>query len=396
MWARLPGFRCVPIASPRVRPMQQQQPSAVCVTGESRSFSEIGHNVREGVLLLLGSPAIRFFGVRPEHDRWELLQAMLPFAKIGLQWPCWSAAQLNWTQSWLHCDMRQRQHDCRASFLQQLCDMQQCSAMITAYETKQAVQFHRIVRLRPDMYWEARVVVPAALRNGSVYMPKADNGGGVNDHLAFGMRAPMLRYLRRIRHAHHGLADIEDLQGRTGEYHLRLSLKRDGVTPTPLPSWATCMHTRRALLGPMSSGYRGCVGRVRCRTSCASLLCKESGFMSGECECFNETCATLATGVSHTDQAPARLFTLCIHAWRVSAVTGTRRHHPVRWQPDSYGRAVPEVRDPCVWHVWPAAQASIASGGTAHLYRRWAGRPALPATAVSRCRGAPCCTRSST
>ena len=111
--------------------MQPQQPAAVCVTGESRSFAEIGHNVREGVLLLLGSPAIRFFGVRPEHDRWELLQAILPFEEVALQQPCWSTAQLNWTKSWLHCDMRQRKHDCRASFLQQLCDMQQCSAMIT-------------------------------------------------------------------------------------------------------------------------------------------------------------------------------------------------------------------------------------------------------------------------
>ena len=313
--------------------MQQQQSAAVCVTGESRSFAEIGHNVREGVLLLLGSPAIHFFGVRPEHDRWELLQAMLPFEEIAVQQPCWSAAQLNWTKAWLHCDMRQRKHDCRASFLQQLCDMQQCSAMITAFETKQAVQFHRIVRLRPDMYWEARVVVPAALWNSSVYMPKADSGGGVNDHLAFGMRAPMLRYLGRIRHAHHGLADIEDLRGRTGEYHLLLSLQRDGVTPTPLSSWATCMHTYRALLGPMSSGYRGCVGRARCRTPCVSLLCKESGFRSGECECFNETCATLATGVSHTDPNLCCSFVppRSTHAWRVGGVTGTRRHYPTRW-----------------------------------------------------------------
>ena len=313
--------------------MQQQQAAAVCVTGESRSFAEIGHNVREGVLLLLGSPAIRFFGVRPEHDHWELVQAMLPFEEIALQQPCWSAAQLNWTKSWLHCDMRQRKHDCRASFLQQLCDMQQCSAMITAFETKQAVQFYRIVRLRPDMYWEARVVVPTALWNSSVYMPKADNGGGVNDHLAFGMRAPMLRYLGRIRHARHGLADIEDLRGRSGEYHLQLSLQRDGVTPTPLSSWATCMHTYRALLGPMSSGYRGCVGRTRCRTPCVSLLCKESGFRSGECECFNETCATLATGVRHTDPNLCCSFVppCGTHAWRVGCVTGTRRHYPTRW-----------------------------------------------------------------
>ena len=281
--------------------MQPQQPAAVCVTGESRSFAEIGHNVREGVLLLLGSPAIRFFGVRPEHDRWELLQAILPFEEVALQQPCWSTTQLNWTKSWLHCDMRQRKHDCRASFLQQLCDMQQCSAMITTFEAKQAVQFHRIARIRPDIYWEARVVVPAALWNSSVYMPKGDAQGGVNDHMAFGMRAPMLRYLGRIRHAHHNLADIKHLRGRTGEYHLKLSLQRDGVTPTLLSSWATCMHTYRALLGPMSSGYRGCVGRARCRTRCVSLICKQSGFWSGECECFNETCATLATGVSHTD-----------------------------------------------------------------------------------------------
>ena len=279
--------------------------SAVCVTGESRSFAEIGHNVREGVLLLLGSPTIGFFGVRPDHDRWELLQAMLPFTAVAIQRPCWSATQLNWTRSWLHCDMRTRRHDCHESFLQQLCDMQQCSAMITAFEMEQAGRFNMVVRLRPDIYWEARVVAPASPGTYSVYMPMSDNGaGGVNDHLAFGLRAPMLRYLGRIRYAHSSIAEIEDLRGRSGEYHLRLSLERDGVKPTRLSSWATCLHTRRAL--QLRSGYRGCVGRVRCRTPCVSLLCKETGVQSGECGCFNETCATLATGVLRPKECSLR------------------------------------------------------------------------------------------
>ena len=87
---------------------------AVCVTGQVRSFGEVGHNIREAVLLLLG-PSIAFFGVRPRDDPWPLVQAMLPFTAVEEQKQCWGAAQLLYTIQWLHCDMRSRRHDCRGA-----------------------------------------------------------------------------------------------------------------------------------------------------------------------------------------------------------------------------------------------------------------------------------------
>ena len=102
---------------------------AVCVTGEERSFGEIGHNVREALLLMLG-PRIGCFGVRPAADAWPLLRKLLPFVVVEEQRRCWSGAQLNWTIQWLRCDMSARAHDCRASFLQQLCDLRHCEAII--------------------------------------------------------------------------------------------------------------------------------------------------------------------------------------------------------------------------------------------------------------------------
>ena len=51
---------------------------AVCITGQERSFGEIGANVREGVLRMLGTPRVAFFGVKPVNDPWTGLQTLLP------------------------------------------------------------------------------------------------------------------------------------------------------------------------------------------------------------------------------------------------------------------------------------------------------------------------------
>ena len=47
---------------------------------------------------------------------------------------------------------------------------------------------------------EARLKLPALPRQQTVYIPEADSQGGANDHLAFGARAPMARYLNRLEH----------------------------------------------------------------------------------------------------------------------------------------------------------------------------------------------------
>ena len=71
--------------------------TAVCLTGMERSFAEIGANIREGLARLLGAATLRdeavFFGVRPAHDPWTEVRALLPFAdaRLETQRRCWSA-----------------------------------------------------------------------------------------------------------------------------------------------------------------------------------------------------------------------------------------------------------------------------------------------------------------
>ena len=64
---------------------------AVCITGQERSFGEIGANVREGVLRMLGTPRVAFFGVKPVNDPWTGLQKLLPLTTVIAQHKCWAA-----------------------------------------------------------------------------------------------------------------------------------------------------------------------------------------------------------------------------------------------------------------------------------------------------------------
>ena len=71
--------------------------AAICLTGMERSFAEIGANVREGVISLLGdSHTVRhavYFGVRPPFDECTSVRQLLPFAEAHLetQRRCWTS-----------------------------------------------------------------------------------------------------------------------------------------------------------------------------------------------------------------------------------------------------------------------------------------------------------------
>ena len=262
---------------------------AACLTGPARSFSEIGVNVREGTLRMLrASPAL--FGVRPESDPWTLLRSLMPFEAVSIQKICWSMTQLNSTIDWLHCDMRARPGaDCRVSFLQTLCDLAECNRLIRAKEVQRKRSFYGVLRLRPDLFWESMVELPRPLRPRTIYVPAADSQGGVNDHLAVGLRQPMELYLTRIRHLRGTDEGVHwPIKVRTTEMFLRYSLGRDRIAVRRLPDWMYCAHTRSRLY--MKAGFRGCIGRVRCRSPCASLVCDTDGLHAGDCRCFNATC----------------------------------------------------------------------------------------------------------
>ena len=294
-------------------PMHRTQ-HAVCLTGLERSFTEVGNNVREGLLTLLGSPNFTIFGVRPAQDPWGLIHRLLPVDIVELQRKpsCWSKADFNLTTRWMHCDMKSRSTDCRAGFLTMLCDLSHCEQMIQAHEQASGWRFRTVVRLRPDAFWESRIRMPGQLATNTIYMPEADSQGGVNDHFAFGDRSSMARYLQRtslVGRAEELSARFQkeqrskrQLKGSNSEAFLQLALHWEGLRAERLGDWIYCLHTRPQL--QKFFGVRGCIGRVRCRTRCASLVCGTSGQKSGDCACFNATCADVRLSASRkTDTA---------------------------------------------------------------------------------------------
>lgn len=280
---------------------------AVCVTGQERSFLEIGANIREGVLTMLAG-SVTFFGVRPRNETWAQINRLLPMARVETQrGPCWSARAANTTFGWMHCDFRYRTGDCRLNFLQSLCDLRQCEELISDHEAKGrgGRAFDAVTRLRPDLFWEAALEMPTPLPN-TVFVPAMDSPSGVNDHLAFGERGAMRKYLRRVDHVEHALrlppTKTRAIHGSGSEGFLELVLNEEKVEVRRLPEWTYCPHTRRDL--KRKSGEAGCIGRVRCRVRCASLWCPSDGIKGGECECFDRPCAAFAAGDVQTVLGP--------------------------------------------------------------------------------------------
>lgn len=104
----------------------------------------------------------------------------------------------------------------------------------------------------------------------------------------------MGRYLTRLQHLVRAknsptCVRMRLLVGKTTEEFLELSLKLDEVQVQQILPWTYCSHTSAY---PWSA-WKGCVGRVRCRTPCASMVCSTGGATSGQCSCSNQTCAAI-------------------------------------------------------------------------------------------------------
>ena len=270
---------------------------AICFTGQERGFVEIGRALRDAVANFHGNESATYFGVRPTNDSWSAMKELIPFSHIWDQEHCYSQEEIEVTVSWLHCDLTGRTSDCRVGFLQMLCDMQRCEAMIEAEERQTGSPFDSILWLRTDVFWETRYRIPSKLENNTVYLPAMEQQSGVNDHMAFGERHAMRLYLRRLQHAHRAYnmtneLGIGALKGKGTEFFLKAALRFEGVRVTKVPQWAYCTHNMRAIQG--RSNLLGCIGRVRCRTRCPSLVCRIAGSNVGTCDCINVTCAELA------------------------------------------------------------------------------------------------------
>lgn len=335
---------------------------AVCLTGMERSFSEIGGNIHAAVYSLLGTPAaqIVFFGVKPANDTWQHIHSWLPLQRVEEQDYCTVPVP-----RWYGCQAHGRV-ECRHNFVQELCDLDVCERMIRRYERRKGRVFDTVMRLRPDVYWEARVSFPPVLGPNTVVMPYMDAGGGVNDHVAFGGRAGMRSFLTRVRQLNQNMteADYQRLgvpppaqQRRKfkmmSEVFLKLALARDGMRALPLRSWMYCLHTKKALLD--QRGVYGCIARLRARSRCTSLACGRND-MKYWCHCFNDTCAHVkagrpvaSLGPSHLPH-PAKAWSMRA-GWVCTDVQDTQLRHPgCPWRSHDYGLNYPGVT-PLRWPV---------------------------------------------
>ena len=140
---------------------------AVCLTGEERSFGEVGGSIQAGLRALSGS--VHVFGVRPARNgSWAIIPRLLPLVAVEAQERCFTPLEANLTIGWMHCDFHGRTGDCRLSFLQALCDLARCEAMISAYERRENRNFTSVLRLRADLFWEATLDVPRPLQPNTI------------------------------------------------------------------------------------------------------------------------------------------------------------------------------------------------------------------------------------
>jgi hypothetical protein len=316
------------LAHPSGRPAELLH--ALCVTGLQRSFAEIGASIRSRVFQFLQATAsvveIRRFGVQPRNDSWENVKRELgPFDTLDLQTSCRPpGAPLPAFFTCTRGSRVHRQDSCTASFVQMMCDLRRCDAMMRAFE--EAVPGRRpfdfVTWMRLDVVWELDLApalpLPAiaANRPHAIWLPQMNSQrGGMCDKFAFGNRRGMSAYLNRFdlidlnfssvarsssyEAARWNCVDIgpkqvcnprpfADTSGmctkRAGcmislssERFVSFALFRANVTVVRMKPWAFCKF------GDSQHAWPGCTARVRARKRCMSLECPS--WMSGGCAC---------------------------------------------------------------------------------------------------------------
>ena len=353
---------------------------AVCITGLQRSYPEISHNIHYslsnlyggwrsggGSMLSLGdtlapitsrpyessldesfprarraaseragwslAKAVGFFGVRPANDSWAVVRTDLPpLLAESIQTPC-GPTRPAWFSAYAKTHAQKITYG--HSFVQMLCDMQECHRMIQEHEQRLGRQFLTLARLRLDLAWETPLVMPTVMHLNAVYVSRMNTKAGVNDKWAIGRRAPMGAYLGRVKFIetanrlfnrtgrpvtlraagnHDGFLKYDCPVGAhgafacqpgrtagtewqfsstakrrfifTSEGFLQWALWRSNVSIAYEPSWMFCKFGNS-----INTTARICVPRMRKALSCGSLICQ--GGLT-DCFCKNTTCASSA------------------------------------------------------------------------------------------------------
>lgn len=177
--------------------------NAVCVTGLERTFdASVARNIRASVLAPLNTSGteLRIFGVQPINSSWLLVRHHLPPDEIALQRPCRArGAPLPWYTCAKGAKIDAER--CRANFVQELCDLSACEALLRRHEARTRRQFDVVARLRLDMVWEVPIALPhrsSQLASATVELPKMNGQSGFNDKFAVGGRQGMAAYLSRV------------------------------------------------------------------------------------------------------------------------------------------------------------------------------------------------------
>mmetsp|Transcript_26490 Transcript_26490/g.60509 ORF Transcript_26490/g.60509 Transcript_26490/m.60509 type:complete len:231 (-) Transcript_26490:302-994(-) len=183
--------------------------TALCVTGLERSFPEIGRNIRHVVNSLNHSEfgPVHAFGVQPVNQSWSAqVHLLLPMTRVAPQKPCHARAEEGGLQ-WFTCTRggkTTRGGKCADAFVQSLCDLQQCDALLRTFEVQRGRPFRLVGRLRLDIAFEGSIALPSANdtsfsdMENTVLVPHMNSQGGLNDKFALGGRAAMAQYLNRV------------------------------------------------------------------------------------------------------------------------------------------------------------------------------------------------------
>ena len=267
---------------------------AICMTGLERTYPEIAGNIDEAVLRM--TPRPRLFGVRPT-GHWPRVQQLHFEAIEDQRPPCWQPSRIPFG----------RYYPLRAvdGFIRELCDLDHCEQMISAYEQRTGSSFEAVARVRLDLFWETPLQMPKAIGPDDVFVPWMSHCMGRCDKFALGGRSGMRKYLTRVR----WLDGRHNFSGRVNsEVFLRRVGVLTGVNFKVEASWMFCKfgYNKSASAAGLSQsaetsmstsnrtkptpfrGWPECTHRIRARIRCTHFFCDWCG---KGCRCISPDCA---------------------------------------------------------------------------------------------------------
>eukprot|EP00966_Prymnesium_polylepis_P243180 5623650-Prymnesium_polylepis.5 len=214
---------------------------AVCLLGLERATDLIADNMAIVLSHLNRRGTLHAFGVQPVSETWSNVYRVLSRARLldntTVEPQVWHTNMT--APSWFSPRKSGR------GFIIELWDNNHCHDMISAAEHRLGWQYHAIVRMRLDTYWEFVPAVPPTFEPNTVHVPYMSRCNGINDKFAMGDRAGMRTYLTRAQRLwtivpNRAFSSEQYLQNQLRTYKTTVSsaawtAPRDGTTRRPRP-----------------------------------------------------------------------------------------------------------------------------------------------------------------